>query len=604
MPQITSNFIFRSKLPNFERDSFDTLQAMRDVDPSWIDEGHISYCKANGIHYKFSQGSGWDANTGYWRILTPEDLVLDGYISREELDQILNEKWNEIDASISDMGDEIVGSIDDKLVEVESHWVQVASKSYASKDDIKEYAKVADLEDNYLTKLEGDNRYLLKSDVPEDDGYITKVQADDLYISQNDINDPKSDLTKKISSQIQAEVSNNYPSKNELNKEYATKNQLEATRDDVRRIDGILDQMENDIPETYATKVEVDEKLSNYTTTQELEDKYFTADEVNEKIDAVTSIYKPSDDIKQKKAWVATDVIDGLEGKSSTDPNIFGEDGAEISYAELFERIIFNRSAPEFIYPSCKIGINDESKYKDYWEGAQKLDNGDIYILKDIKDGLPKNDSLDIAAKNGTYSWKYKLDENGNPLVFDWTNNLTHSNDNILDPTSPTSTPVCSLNPNADLSEWVDTVDPKVGDIVYYRYKCYFNPNSDPILNNHNEELEDLKWDVNQEIYSPNKVIIEFTNSAYAGDNRLPLRPYREGENFAIVDLQESAIATTEFTLPSVLKRTYIAFGDSFVEEIDGVNKYVGVKNGDIYTYSYKANEYGHRGPVKIKVLF
>ena len=33
MPQITSNFIFRSKAPNFERDSFDTLQAMRDVNP-------------------------------------------------------------------------------------------------------------------------------------------------------------------------------------------------------------------------------------------------------------------------------------------------------------------------------------------------------------------------------------------------------------------------------------------------------------------------------------------------------------------------------------------------------------------------------------------
>ena len=53
MPQITSNFIFRSKSPNFERDSFKTWQEMVDVPSSYIDEGHISFCEERGLHYIF-----------------------------------------------------------------------------------------------------------------------------------------------------------------------------------------------------------------------------------------------------------------------------------------------------------------------------------------------------------------------------------------------------------------------------------------------------------------------------------------------------------------------------------------------------------------------
>ena len=53
MPQLTSNFILRSKQPNFERDSFKTIEEMRAVPSSWMDEGHISYCEQDGQYYKF-----------------------------------------------------------------------------------------------------------------------------------------------------------------------------------------------------------------------------------------------------------------------------------------------------------------------------------------------------------------------------------------------------------------------------------------------------------------------------------------------------------------------------------------------------------------------
>jgi hypothetical protein len=77
MPQISSNFILRSKLSNFERDAFQTLQAMYLVDSSWMDEGHISYCKEDGKHYIFhSISSTGETLTGAarWSELIPDTL--------------------------------------------------------------------------------------------------------------------------------------------------------------------------------------------------------------------------------------------------------------------------------------------------------------------------------------------------------------------------------------------------------------------------------------------------------------------------------------------------------------------------------------------------
>ena len=78
MPQISSNFILRSKLPNFERDSFRTLEDMQHVSPDWMDEGHISYCKSNGKHYIFHavpNENGIPVST--WTELIPETLSAD-----------------------------------------------------------------------------------------------------------------------------------------------------------------------------------------------------------------------------------------------------------------------------------------------------------------------------------------------------------------------------------------------------------------------------------------------------------------------------------------------------------------------------------------------
>ena len=54
MIQVADNFNYRGKKPNFDRDSFDTLQDMKNYSENSLDDGHISYCKETSKHYKLN----------------------------------------------------------------------------------------------------------------------------------------------------------------------------------------------------------------------------------------------------------------------------------------------------------------------------------------------------------------------------------------------------------------------------------------------------------------------------------------------------------------------------------------------------------------------
>lgn len=66
MIQVADNFNYRGKKPNFDRDSFDTLQDMKNYSENSLDDGHISYCKETGKHYKFNSNNQSDLTTGKW----------------------------------------------------------------------------------------------------------------------------------------------------------------------------------------------------------------------------------------------------------------------------------------------------------------------------------------------------------------------------------------------------------------------------------------------------------------------------------------------------------------------------------------------------------
>lgn len=66
MIQVADNFNYRGKKPNFDRDSFDTLQDMKNYSENSLDDDHISYCKETNKHYKFNSNNQSDPTTGKW----------------------------------------------------------------------------------------------------------------------------------------------------------------------------------------------------------------------------------------------------------------------------------------------------------------------------------------------------------------------------------------------------------------------------------------------------------------------------------------------------------------------------------------------------------
>lgn len=77
--KIGANFAYNGKLPNFERDSFETKAAMKAFDENSIDEGHLSYCKEDGKVYQYKHTNTVDTTTGRWRLFkTDADAVLNG----------------------------------------------------------------------------------------------------------------------------------------------------------------------------------------------------------------------------------------------------------------------------------------------------------------------------------------------------------------------------------------------------------------------------------------------------------------------------------------------------------------------------------------------
>ena len=87
--KIGSNFAYNGKLPNFERDSFETKAAMKAFDENSIDEGHLSYCKEDGNIYQYKSVNSIDATTGRWRIFKT-DIVVDDTLNDTSTNPIQN----------------------------------------------------------------------------------------------------------------------------------------------------------------------------------------------------------------------------------------------------------------------------------------------------------------------------------------------------------------------------------------------------------------------------------------------------------------------------------------------------------------------------------
>lgn len=87
--KIGANLAYNGKLPNFERDSFETKAAMKAFDENSIDEGHLSYCEEDGNIYQYKHTNTVDTTTGRWRIFKT-DIVVDAALNDTSKNPIQN----------------------------------------------------------------------------------------------------------------------------------------------------------------------------------------------------------------------------------------------------------------------------------------------------------------------------------------------------------------------------------------------------------------------------------------------------------------------------------------------------------------------------------
>lgn len=111
---IGDNFKYQANKPNFERDSFATLEAMKAYPETSIDDGHLSYCAETNKHYKFLSSNTVDETTGKWREFEttvgnnfPSDGVEGQYLKKSDT----GVKWDDGDVFYLNPRDFASGSV-------------------------------------------------------------------------------------------------------------------------------------------------------------------------------------------------------------------------------------------------------------------------------------------------------------------------------------------------------------------------------------------------------------------------------------------------------------------------------------------------------------
>lgn len=207
MPQITSNFILRSKLPNFERDSFANGTAMENVNSSHMDEGHISYNEEDRKHYVFHST---DSNGNP---LTEIDrwIPLSAILADEIKDITLTQDIWVVD-SISDLTDELATKVGiGKLV-----YIKDVAQLYVNIYDDSASTQTHD----YLTGKTGWFRPIC--DLPSymneklvEYGYVAKIQNDEgvEYVSLSNEFVKRDEISDFVKRDEISGLSNGYVSK-------------------------------------------------------------------------------------------------------------------------------------------------------------------------------------------------------------------------------------------------------------------------------------------------------------------------------------------------------------------------------------------------------
>lgn len=643
MPQIATNFILRSKLPNFERDSFQTFHDMETVDSSWIDEGHISYCYETGKHYRFNSNNGTLSGGDRWT-----ELSLN--LSEVELPEYITYKDNITDLTDA-LADELptgalVYVIADKqyyynskvhtnaiqnhdYIENGTGWFRPLNDESISREEIEEIKNSIPTIDHLASKEEL-SEYVKKGDLPSiefDDSILEDyAKKEDLVDIENQIKTINS-ATGAISTDLddyKKEVDSIYTKKDELNNyvtysefqnnSSATINRVIKVETDIENINkdieniknsDLLDKYKEEVEETYSTKKELNDHISDFESyKEEVEKTYVKPEDISAKLNN----YSPN--VKHENRWIGSEYAGDLAGK--TGKEIANE---AYSYSAVLDEMLFGEYTPSISQPSVYVDI------KPNWNGGLNIDwydeenriilvksgstgpDGADFIAKDVKDAIisyPK--SIDLSTnfttglipstdeKQMSIGFCKVKDENGEWVYYKKENNIYH------------------VPSTLDAGEY------------RYHYAAYFQKGS-PALNN--DGMTIAEWNENIAVESDDYITIIASKPTYYNtkdgfvENPLVLWT----DNICdYMTLKPSCQIEQSFKLPRKIKELYIWNDISgyakvpMVYQKDEEGKLTenlvpayfteSSDENDYYTYIYDSMENGHRGEIKIKVIF
>ena len=646
MPQISSNFILRSKSPNFERDCFATWDEMKSVNSAWMDEGHISYCKQDGKHYIFRSQTASGTLTGEARWTELKSVINNDIIS------FINSNSTYVVNKIDNLTHTLAGELPlGRIVYVkENH--SLYYNTYDNTIPAGEHQTSVCLEDstnwfyplhidlsNYVTSSdlqEALSDYVKTEDLPTIEGGVTQEDLED-YVPKTEFEPVKNQAITntnaigEIGDRVDA-LESSTVSKEELAAEKTGFDEKYATHTDVRSaVNGLAGEFEGsfvskgefasyqDSIEVYkeTAAVEVDSKLE---TLKDYADSTFAKPEdINDQLTTYyPSINPDSDEPKDKGAvWVGSDEYGDLSGKTKT---IIG---GNYTFNDVFDEILFNRIVPTYSDPSIGIRLLTSAAEDGTapWFIANNIkwyNESDRSILVEAYSTTPNSEDFiedDIVDSYISYPESYilKLEAEGKSDVNKYTDGLRASATG-----APRTIGNCKIRNNK--GEWVNysenyglpTAETLVPGEYHYHIVGYFN-GKNIIIDNYNQKIRDV-WNSNTPVESSDYITLYASKPVYYNTvdgmvkNSLKLwNVDLMSDEFA---LAPSCQLEQSFMTPRKLKAMYIwndlLGGYGQVPMVEGIPAYFKetIEENGYYTYKYDALTNGHRGAVKIKVEF
>ena len=516
------------------------------------------------------------------------------------------------------------------LVSKEELEEEYATKAYIDDQGfIKEHQDISHLATK--EELEG---YVKQGDIPTIENAATKEDLEG-YVKQEELTPIQNQLTSlnTVAGSIQTDlneykedVAETYATKTNLNdyvKYTAFQDENRVTNSRIQEVEASATNLQTDlneykesVAETYSTKEELENQVSNFTEVtntiktdldkfkEDVANTYIKPEDVSSKLNN----YSPS--IEHENRWIGADCAGDLAGHTGKDIA-----NAAYSYSEVFDQMLFSKFIPTVSQPSVEIAL------KENWKNDLTIDWYDekkrIILVETGTAGPDGGDFVAVNAKDATISYPKGID-----LSTNYTNGLIPSTDE-----QQTSIGFCRVQDED--GNWV--YYRKENNIYHvpatleegeYRYymAAYFKEGS-PAIDNDNMLVS--KWNENTPVESEDYITFYVSKPSYSyteeGFIKNPLQPWTDNM-VDYMSCKPSCVLEQMFKTPRKLKELCIFNGIGgytpvpmvYAKDEDGVltDNLVpayfteSVDEDGYYTYIYDSSTNGHRGEIKIKVIY